>query len=46
MKTERNIFIAFLLNLLFSVFECVGGLLIGSVAMGISALIKARKTGL
>ena len=38
MKTERNIFIAFLLNLLFSVFECVGGLLIGSVAILSDAL--------
>ena len=38
MKTERNIFIAFILNLLFSVFECVGGLVIGSVAILSDAL--------
>ena len=33
MKTERNILIAFLLNLAFSVFEFVGGVLTGSVAI-------------
>lgn len=33
MKTERNILIAFLLNLSFSVFEFVGGVLTGSVAI-------------
>ena len=33
MKTERNILIAFILNLAFSVFEFVGGILIGSVAI-------------
>jgi len=33
MKTDRNILIAFLLNLVFSVFECVGGILTGSVAI-------------
>lgn len=33
MKTERNILIAFLLNLGFSVFEFFGGLLTGSVAI-------------
>ncbi|MBQ9968230.1 MAG: cation transporter [Oscillospiraceae bacterium] len=33
MKTERSILGAFLLNLAFSVFECVGGLLTGSVAI-------------
>lgn len=33
MKTQRNILIAFLLNLFFSLFECVGGLLTGSVAI-------------
>lgn len=38
MKTERNILIAFLLNLLFSVFEFFGGLLIGSVAILSDAL--------
>lgn len=33
MKTEKNILIAFLLNLLFSVFEFVGGIITGSVAI-------------
>lgn len=33
MKTSRNILIAFLLNLIFSVFEFVGGIFIGSVAI-------------
>ena len=33
MKTERNILIAFLLNLGFSIFEFVGGILCGSVAI-------------
>ncbi len=33
MKTERNIFIAFLLNLSFSVFEFIGGIFTGSVAI-------------
>ena len=33
MKTERNILIAFILNLIFSVFEFVGGLFTGSVAI-------------
>ncbi len=33
MKTEKNILIAFLLNLLFSLFEFVGGTLTGSVAI-------------
>ena len=33
MKTERNILIAFILNLIFSVFEFVGGVLTGSVAI-------------
>lgn len=33
MKTERNILIAFLLNLLFSLFEFVGGAVTGSVAI-------------
>lgn len=33
MKTERNILIAFILNLGFSVFEFIGGLLTGSVAI-------------
>ena len=33
MKTERNIFIAFILNLAFSVFEFIGGIITGSVAI-------------
>ena len=33
MKTEKNIFIAFILNLAFSVFEFVGGMVTGSVAI-------------
>ena len=33
MKTEKNIFIAFILNLLFSIFEFVGGILTGSIAI-------------
>ncbi len=33
MKTEQNILIAFILNLLFSVFEFVGGILTGSIAI-------------
>lgn len=33
MRTERNIFIAFILNLAFSIFEFVGGAVTGSVAI-------------
>lgn len=33
MKTEKNILIAFVLNILFSVIELVGGLLTGSIAI-------------
>ena len=33
MKTQRSIFIAFILNLIFSALELVGGMLIGSVAI-------------
>lgn len=33
MKTERNILIAFILNLSFSIFEFVGGIVTGSVAI-------------
>lgn len=33
MKTERNILIAFILNLVFSIFEFVGGIITGSVAI-------------
>lgn len=33
MKTEKNIFIAFILNLAFSIFEFVGGIFTGSIAI-------------
>ena len=33
MKTEKNILVAFILNLVFSVFEFVGGIVTGSVAI-------------
>ena len=33
MKVEKNILIAFLLNVLFSVFEFIGGLITNSVAI-------------
>ncbi len=33
MKTEKNILIAFILNLVFSVFELIGGLFTGSIAI-------------
>lgn len=33
MKTDKNIFIAFLLNLFFSIFEIIGGSLTNSVAI-------------
>ena len=33
MKTEKNIFVAFLLNLAFSIFEFIGGIFTGSVAI-------------
>ncbi len=33
MKTEKNILIAFLLNLVFSIFEFVGGIFTGSIAI-------------
>ncbi|MBR5155298.1 MAG: cation transporter [Clostridia bacterium] len=33
MKTERNILVAFILNLVFSVFEFIGGTICGSVAI-------------
>ena len=38
MKTERNILIAFILNLAFSVFEFIGGIFTGSVAILSDAL--------
>ena len=33
MKTEKNILVAFILNLAFSIFELVGGAITGSVAI-------------
>ena len=33
MKTEKNILIAFLLNLFFSAFELIGGLFTNSIAI-------------
>ena len=33
MKTERNILIAFILNAAFSIFEFIGGIITGSVAI-------------
>ena len=33
MKTDKNILIAFLLNIMFSIFEIVGGLITGSIAI-------------
>ncbi|MBR2292954.1 MAG: cation transporter [Clostridia bacterium] len=33
MKSEKNILFAFLLNLAFSIFECIGGIFTGSVAI-------------
>ena len=41
MKTERNILVALILNLTFSVFEFVGGILTGSVAVLSDALHDA-----
>lgn len=38
MKTEKNMLVAFLLNLFFSIFELVGGFLTGSVAILSDAL--------
>ena len=33
MKTEKNILVAFILNLSFSIFEIIGGFFTGSVAI-------------
>lgn len=33
MSAKKNIFIAFILNLCFAVFECIGGIFIGSIAI-------------
>ena len=38
MKTERNILIAFILNLSFSIFEFIGGIFTGSVAIASDAV--------
>ena len=38
MKTKRKIFIAFILNLLFSIFEVIGGIVVGSVAIASDAI--------
>lgn len=38
MKTEKNILIAFLLNLFFALLECVGGILTGSIAIASDAV--------
>lgn len=38
MKTKRNIFIAFLLNLIFSIFEMIGGIFTGSIAISSDAI--------
>ena len=38
MKTKRKIFIAFILNLLFSIFELFGGFITGSVAIASDAV--------
>ena len=38
MKTQRNILIAFILNLIFSIFEFVGGILSGSIAIASDAM--------
>lgn len=38
MKTKRKIFIAFMLNFLFSIFELIGGIITGSVAIASDAV--------
>lgn len=38
METKRNIFIAFILNFTFSIFELIGGFITGSVAISADAL--------
>lgn len=38
MKTERNIFIAFILNFAFAIFEFIGGMITGSVAIASDAV--------
>ena len=41
MKTEKNIMIAFILNLCFSIFELIGGFITGSIAILSDALHDA-----
>ena len=41
MKTQRKIFLAFILNLSFSVFELLGGLFTGSAAIMSDAIHDA-----
>ena len=38
MKSEKKIFVAFILNLIFSVFEFIGGIITGSVAVSSDAV--------
>ena len=38
MKAQRNILIAFVLNLLFAVFELIGGMVTGSIAIASDAI--------
>lgn len=38
MKTDRNIFVAFILNLAFAIFELIGGIITGSIAVASDAL--------
>ena len=38
MKTDRNIFVAFILNLAFAIFEFIGGILTGSIAVASDAV--------
>ena len=38
MKSKRNIFIAFILNLFFSIFEFIGGIITGSIAITSDAI--------
>ena len=38
MKTDRNIFVEFILNLAFAIFELIGGIITGSIAVASDAL--------
>ena len=42
MKAEKNILIAFILNLSFSIFEFIGGILSGSIAIMSDAIHDRR----